>query len=121
MRKTIRAAVTAATLAFCLHSFLASAGAATAQQGLASYYRHGKRTASGEPFNPAAFTAAHRHLPFGTRVRVTDVKSGRSVVVRINDRGPFHRARIIDLSLGAARAIGLHRSGVAKVRIEILR
>jgi rare lipoprotein A len=121
MRIEILAAFAAATLAFCLPALLPAADAATAQQGMASYYKHGKRTASGERYDPRNLTAAHRSLPFGTRVKVTNAKSGRSVVVRINDRGPFIRGRIIDLSLGAAQAIGLHRAGVAKVKIEVLR
>jgi rare lipoprotein A len=91
------------------------------QIGMASYYKHGRRTASGETFNPQGLTAAHRTLPFGTKVRVVNVKSGKSVVVRINDRGPFVRGRIIDLAFGAARAVGLHRAGVAKVRIDVLK
>lgn len=93
---------------------------AQAQTGMASYYRHGKVTANGERFNPGGMTAAHRSLPFGTKVRVVHLKTGRAVIVRINDRGPFVRGRIIDLSLGAARKIGLHNSGVAKVRVEVM-
>ena len=88
--------------------------------GLASFYKTGKRTANGERFNPNGMTAAHRTLPFGTRVQVTDIKTGRSVVVRINDRGPFIRNRVIDLSLGAARVVGLHRAGVARVTMVVL-
>lgn len=88
--------------------------------GMASYYKHGKRTANGEAFNPNGLTAAHRTLPFGTKVRVTNLKTGKSVIVRINDRGPFVGGRIIDLSLGAARAVGLTASGVAKVKIVVL-
>jgi rare lipoprotein A len=85
---------------------------AVAQTGIASYYKSGRLTANGERFNPNGFTAAHRSLKFGTRVR--------SVVVRINDRGPFVGGRIIDLAYGAAKAVGLHSSGVAKVRVAIL-
>ncbi|NJL83598.1 MAG: septal ring lytic transglycosylase RlpA family protein [Chloroflexaceae bacterium] len=91
--------------------------------GMASWYGpgfHGRRTASGEVFNQNAMTAAHRTLPFGTQVRVTNVRTGQAVIVRINDRGPHARGRAIDLSTAAARAIGLVRSGVAPVRIEIL-
>lgn len=91
--------------------------------GKASWYGpkfHGRRTASGEVFNSNAMTAAHRSLPFGTRVRVINVKNGRSVVVRINDRGPFIRGRIIDVSAGAARSLGMINRGVANVRIEVL-
>jgi rare lipoprotein A len=91
-------------------------------KGMASYYSYegGNRTATGERFNPQGFTAAHRSLPFGTLVRVTNTGNGRSVVVRINDRGPFIRGRLIDLSLGAARELGMISSGVAAVKIEIL-
>jgi len=95
-------------------------GAAQAQ--VATYYGKefaGHRTASGERFNPGAMTAAHRTLPFGTRVRVTNSHTGRSVIVRINDRGPFVKGRSIDLSSGAARAIGMGSTG--NVRIEVLR
>lgn len=93
---------------------------AEAQVGMASYYKSGRKTANGERFNPNGYTAAHRSLKFGTRVRVTNLKTGRSVVVRINDRGPFINGRIIDLAYGAAKAVGLHNSGVAKVRVAIL-
>jgi len=90
-------------------------------RGSASYYQHGTRTANGEAFNPGGFTAAHRTLPFGTRVRVTNKHSGRSVVVRINDRGPFIVGREIDVSRGAAEALGMVGAGVAPVHIEVLR
>jgi rare lipoprotein A len=99
---------------------LASAGASTGQ---ASWYGpgfYGNRTASGEVLRPGTFTAAHRTLPFGTRVRVTNLWNGRSTVVRINDRGPFHGGRIIDLAHGAAQHLGLTASGIADVRIEVL-
>jgi len=92
--------------------------------GVASYYgpgfHHGK-TASGERFDMYELTAAHRTLPFGTRVKVTNLDNGKSVVVRINDRGPFKKSRIIDLSLGAAKKIGMTAAGTAKVRVEVLR
>lgn len=88
-----------------------------AQTGMASYYKHGKRTANGEKFNPHGLTAAHRTLPFGSRVLVTNLKNGKSVVVRINDRGPFSRGRVIDLSYGAAQVVGLTQLGVAKVKV----
>ncbi len=120
MRNGLIAATAAAFCACFLSSLAISAPADAAQRGMASYYKSGNRTASGERFNPMGLTAAHRSLPFGTKVRVTQVKSGRSVVVRINDRGPFVGGRIIDLSLGAARAIGLNLSGVARVEIDIL-
>ncbi|MEE9101430.1 MULTISPECIES: septal ring lytic transglycosylase RlpA family protein [Pseudomonas] len=92
-------------------------------EGTASYYgkaHHGKRTASGERFNLNALTAAHRTLPFGTQVKVTNLDNGRSVVVRINDRGPFRRGRIIDLSRAAAEQLNMLRSGTAPVRLESL-
>ncbi len=92
-------------------------------QGLASWYGpgfHGGQTASGERFNQNDLTAAHRTLPFGSQVRVTNVNNGRSVVVRINDRGPFIGGRVIDLSAAAAQAIGMINSGVAPVKVEVL-
>jgi rare lipoprotein A len=93
-----------------------------AQVGTASFYgsEGGPKTANGERYNPGGYTAAHRSLPFGTKVRVTNVHNGRSVVVRINDRGPFIGGRIIDLSTAAARAIGLVKRGVGPVRLEVL-
>lgn len=93
------------------------------KKGMASWYGpgfHGRRTASGETFNSSSLTAAHRYLPFGTRVRVTNLRNGRSVVVRINDRGPFSGGRVIDLSRGAAAIIGVFQSGVAPVVLEVL-
>jgi len=92
-------------------------------RGIASFYGAyfaGKKTASGERFNPSRMTAAHKTLPFGTRVRVTNMRNGRSVVVRINDRGPFIRGRVIDLSRGAAGVIGMIGRGIAPVRVEVL-
>ena len=89
------------------------------QAGIASFYGpgfHGRRTASGERFDQRAMTAAHRTLPFGTRVRVVNIGNGKAVVVRISDRGPFVRGRVIDLSAGAARAIGV--KGLGKVCVQ---
>jgi len=91
--------------------------------GHASYYGHelaGNLTASGEVFDPTRLTAAHRTLPLGSRVRVTNPVNGDSVIVRINDRGPFHGNRVIDLSYGAAREIGLIRSGTGRVQLALL-
>ncbi|MDX2239635.1 MAG: septal ring lytic transglycosylase RlpA family protein [Leptolyngbyaceae cyanobacterium bins.302] len=91
--------------------------------GFASWYGpgfHGNPSASGERFNQHALTAAHRTLPFGTRVLVTNLDNGQSVVVRINDRGPFHGNRVIDVSAGAARVLGLISSGVARVRLDVI-
>ena len=95
--------------------------AASADQvGHASWYALTSKTASGERMNPSALTAAHRSLPFGTKVKVEHVKSGRSVVVRINDRGPFSGGRIIDLTKAAAGKLGMLRSGTAMVRLTVL-
>lgn len=93
------------------------------KSGIASWYGpgfHGRRTANGERYNQNSFTAAHKSLPFGTQVLVTNLVTGRSVMVRINDRGPFVRGRVIDLSAGAARAIGVYGSGTAPVALEIV-
>lgn len=97
-----------------------ASGGRGASSGMASYYWQGQMTASGARFNPGALTAAHRSLPFGTRVRVTNRSNGRSVVVTINDRGPFVGGRIIDLSRAAAQAISMTGQGVAAVSLEIL-
>jgi rare lipoprotein A (peptidoglycan hydrolase) len=90
------------------------------QSGIASYYGYGagSQTASGQRFNPNAMTAAHRSLPFGTKVRVTNKRNGKTVVVTINDRGPFIRGRVIDLSTAAAGVIGMKSSGLAPVTVE---
>jgi rare lipoprotein A len=89
--------------------------------GEASFYSYAKgKTASGSPFNRDLLTAAHRSLPFGTRVRVTDLTSSKSVVVRITDRGPRVRGRVLDLSLGAARSLGITDRGVVRVHAEVL-
>jgi|GEM_PF-1047512 len=94
------------------------------EAGTASYYGkkfHGRLTANGEKFNMHALTAAHKTLPFNTLVKVTDVTTGKYIMVRINDRGPFVKGRTIDLSKGAARELGMLRKGVAKVEIELVR
>jgi rare lipoprotein A len=91
--------------------------------GMASYYGRelaGNRTASGEAFDPADLTAAHRTLPFGTRLRVTNQRNGQSVVVRVNDRGPYARGRVLDLSHAAAERIDMVRAGHVPVSIELL-
>jgi rare lipoprotein A len=93
------------------------------QRGQASWYGpgfHGRRTASGEAFNSSEMTAAHRSLPFGTRLRVVNEENGRSVVVRVNDRGPFSRQRIIDLARGPAQALGLTATGTGYVSLHRL-
>lgn len=89
------------------------------QCGGASWYALTSITASGERMNPAAMTAAHRSLPFGSKVRVTNMRNGRTVTVRINDRGPFIRGRVIDLSKAAARKLGFIRAGHTKVCFSV--
>lgn len=93
---------------------------ATVETGIASWYKD-RRTASGERFNGTAMAAAHKKLPFGTKVRVVDLKTNKSIVVRINDRGPYIRGRVIDLTIGAARELGMYHRGIARVRVEVLK
>ena len=110
---------TTALTAFAAASLVAlSANTAFAQCGGASWYALTSKTASGERMNPAAMTAAHRSLPFGTRVVVTNQRNGKSVTVRINDRGPFIKGRVIDLSKAAAHELGFVRSGHTPICIE---
>jgi rare lipoprotein A len=111
--KKLFLAVAAAVLMF-------SVSTEAAVVGMASYYKSGKRCANGELFNPHGLTAAHRNLKFGTKLRVTNLRTGKSVVVRVNDRGPFIRGRIIDLSLGAAKVIGLTKTGVARISYTVV-
>jgi rare lipoprotein A len=102
---------------------IAIGGVRISFKGIASFYGYdgsGNQTASGERFNPEGMTAAHRSLPLGTQVRVTNTRNGRSVVLRINDRGPYIKGRIIDVSAGAARLLGMIGSGVAPVHIQVL-
>lgn len=90
------------------------------EEGLASYYGPGlagRPTASGEKFNPKAFTAAHRKLPFGACLRVVNMENGRSVEVRVNDRGPFVQGRVVDVSTAAAKQLGMTEKGLARVRL----
>ena len=101
-------------------AFFHPASPALAQCGKASWYAEQGRTASGERMNPGARTAAHRTLPFGTLVEVRNLRNGRSVVVRINDRGPFTRGRLIDVSEAAARQIGLVAAGHGPVKLALL-
>lgn len=92
-------------------------------EGKASYYAnqfHGRKTANGETFNMNELTAAHRTLPFGTWVRVTNMRNGKDVIVRINDRGPFIKGRVIDLSKQAAKELGMMNAGTANVRVEAI-
>ena len=112
-----RTPLAAAVVALCA---LALAQPASAEFGHASWYALTSRTASGENCDPTALTAAHRSLPFGTRVKVENVTNGRSVVVRINDRGPFVRGRIIDVTRAAATRLDFLRSGTTKVRLTII-
>jgi rare lipoprotein A len=95
-------------------------GFAHALEGLASYYWQGHQTSSGERFDRYALTAAHRTLPFGTKVRVTNLANGLSVIVQVNDRGPFEPGRVIDLSEAAAIAIGMTGGGITRVRLELV-
>jgi rare lipoprotein A len=90
------------------------------QMGLASFYHRGQNTASGDPFDSNALTAAHRTLPFGTRVRVIMLATGKAVIVRINDRGPFIKGRVIDISRRAAEVLSMAKAGLARVRVEIV-
>jgi rare lipoprotein A len=101
-------------------AFFHQAAPALAQCGKASWYAEQGRTASGERMRPDARTAAHRSLPFGTLVRVENMRNGRAVIVRINDRGPFIKGRVIDLSRGAANEIGMIGAGTASVRLSVL-
>jgi len=111
-------------LLFCvMQGTILVASAATAQEGEASYYAdslNGSKTASGELYDKRALSAAHRSLPFGTKVNVTCLETGRSVVVVINDRGPYAKGRIIDLSAAAAKQIGLIDAGHGRVRLEVI-
>ena len=119
-RKRRRGFIALAVLALALPFGSAQA---RVQEGLASWYGeqfHGRPTASGELFDSSDMTMAHPTLPFGTRVRVTNLRNGRSVEVRVNDRGPFVGSRIADLSHAAAVTLGMMRRGIARVRIEVL-
>ncbi len=106
------------------HTPLAShrhaAGTRTASQGIASFYTEGTKTASGEKFNTHDLTAAHPTLPFGTRLRVTNVTTGQAVTVRVNDRGPYVQGRIVDVSYSAADALGMVGKGLANVKLDVV-
>lgn len=116
-------------LSFFIYPLLAHASYSVdskirSQQGIASWYGDNLKnrpTASGEPFDPKKLTAAHPSLPFGTYVKVTNMRNQRTVIVRINDRGPYSGKRIIDLSRAAAEKIGLRRAGVGSVKIQVLK
>lgn len=122
IRGLFAAAVIAVFMVFAVHE--AHAGkAGQSFSGVASWYGgkfHGRKTANGERYDMNKLTAAHKSLPFGTRVKVTNRKNGRSVIVRINDRGPYAGKRVIDLSRKAAEAVGMIRSGIAPVTVEVL-
>jgi rare lipoprotein A len=100
------------------HVSIASTGGS---HGVASFYSEGQETASGERFDPHELTAAHPTLPFGTRLQVTNVATGKSVMVRVNDRGPFVKGRVVDVSYSAAQALGMVHSGVADVKVDVVR
>ena len=112
-----------AILAFTPLNSVANSDRSHSLQGTASYYGgkfHGRKTASGERFNQNALTAAHKTLPLGTKVRVTNLRNGETVDVKINDRGPYHKGRVIDLSKSAARELRMLGAGTAKVKVEVL-
>ena len=123
-RSAIEKCFSTLALAMAASVLLWTAAAAYDRVGEASWYGsryQGKSTASGEAFDMNALTAAHRRLPFGTMVQVTNLSNKRSLVVRINDRGPYKRGRIIDLSRRGADLLGFEHKGVAKVRVKVLR
>ena len=104
---------------FCLSSSLSIA----AEEGIASYYSdvfQGKKTAGGSTYDRNKLTAAHKTLPFGTKVKITDLKNDKSVIVTITDRGPYSKKRMVDISYAAAEKIGLINAGISKVRMEII-
>ncbi|MCH5277934.1 MAG: septal ring lytic transglycosylase RlpA family protein [Desulfovibrionaceae bacterium] len=122
----VSASIFSAGLTLCLTAscvFAGEAGPAGPVSGTASWFgawHHGKNTASGEPFDMYAMTAAHRKLPFGTVIRVTNTRNGKDVVVRINDRGPYRKKRILDLSYAAADRLGMRASGTAPITLEVV-
>jgi rare lipoprotein A len=121
-RAILAGAALAALAAGCAHPPTPARGGI--EEGLASFYAdrfEGRPTASGEPYSGQAFTCAHRTQPFGAWLRVTDVETGRSVEVRVNDRGPHVAGRVVDLSRAAARAIGLEQRGLARVQVVRIR
>jgi rare lipoprotein A len=113
-----RVAVTRKHTPFASHKDAAETEVAS--HGVASFYTEGTQTANGEKFDTNELTAAHRTLPFGTRLRVTSVATGRSVTVRVNDRGPFVPGRVVDVSYSAARTLGMVDGGVAKVNLDVV-
>ena len=120
---TVAAAALALLLTGCASAHAQAPKRGAVESGRASWYGgkfHGRKTASGERFDERKLTAAHRSLPFGTRVRVTNLNNGKQVVVRINDRGPWGMRKIIDVSEAAARKLGMIRAGVVPVKVEVL-
>ena len=113
-----RVAVTKKHIPFARHNN--ATATQIASQGVASYYTEGQQTASGEKFDTHDLTAAHPTLPFGTRLRVTNLATGRSVTVRVNDRGPYVPGRVVDVSHSAADALGMVGSGIAKVKLDVV-
>ena len=99
---------------------LSTSAIAGEYQGKASWYKDGKKTAQGKKFNPTKYSVAHRTLPFGTMLRLTNVKNGNTIEAVVNDRGPFVRTRELDVSSSAAQALGFFHSGTAKLVIEVL-
>lgn len=118
MMPDLKTCAAAGFAALILGAGMPGEASARTQCGVASWYQMGHTTANGERYNPDGMTAAHRSLPFGTMVTVKNMRNGRSVRVRINDRGPFVKGRIIDVSRGAARKLGLMRSGTARVAVS---
>jgi rare lipoprotein A len=102
------------------HDAPARTDVASAPNGLASFYTEGAKTANGETFNTRELTAAHPSLPFGTKLRVTNVSTGQSVTVRVNDRGPYVPGRVVDVSYSAAEQLGMVKGGVAKVKLDVV-
>jgi rare lipoprotein A len=118
--RTLSAAALAASMAFPAVAGAANTKAKPANCGGASWYALTSKTASGERMNPALLTAAHKSLRFGTKLKVTNQRNGKSVIVRINDRGPFHKGRVIDVSKAAAGHLGMVNSGVGRICFEIV-
>ena len=115
-----RVAAASRKLRFATRTAAATPAAMTdGSVGIASFYKYEAKTANGEQFNPRELTAAHRTLPFGTRLRVTNVATGQSVTVRVNDRGPFIPGRVVDVSLSAAEVLGMVDRGITKVKLEV--
>jgi len=122
-RRAAAAALALLVAAGCAHRSRRGADGRAPEEGLASFYAdrlRGRPTASGAPYDPEALTCAHRHLPLGSRLRVTSLEDGRSVVVTVTDRGPRAEGRVVDLSRAAARALGLGAQGLLRVRLEPL-